>query len=382
MTTSLAYSHDPRPDPRRAVRRPPPTVPAERPRPSSASSPPWSSAIALPCPAPATWRPCSSMATPLIAVGLITFCRTPRGTRRAAVGHVRPAPRRLAELAGRLRALVVASSSPSPTASPTLLGSAPSIVGVIPQRCRRRQSTSHGDRCDVDADRLHRGDRLAGLPPAPHPDAASATPRRSLVGFFHGMFHVPLMVFTTTYNSVGSRWIVVPTVVAHGHLRRRLLRLAQGPLRQRVAGRASPTAPSTSSSTAQAYRGPRPRRPRPHRDRERRRHLRRDHHVLSGPPGARPHLGRHTNRDPLNRHRGTRRDNGHSGRPEWPSTHTGLPRHQLRTLEQGPSGEPECAHGRRADLPVASPGESAGSVRTHPAGETSPPIPVSFPSAS
>jgi uncharacterized protein len=27
------------------------------------------------------------------------------------------------------------------------------------------------------------------------------------------MFHVPLMVFTTTYN-VGSRWVVVPPVVA------------------------------------------------------------------------------------------------------------------------------------------------------------------------
>jgi membrane protease YdiL (CAAX protease family) len=34
-----------------------------------------------------------------------------------------------------------------------------------------------------------------------------------LVGFLHGMFHVPLMVFTTTYNNIGSRWIVVPTVV-------------------------------------------------------------------------------------------------------------------------------------------------------------------------
>jgi CAAX protease family protein len=40
--------------------------------------------------------------------------------------------------------------------------------------------------------------------------------RRSalVVGFIHGMFHVPLMVFTTTYNNVGNRWIVVPTVVA------------------------------------------------------------------------------------------------------------------------------------------------------------------------
>ena len=34
-----------------------------------------------------------------------------------------------------------------------------------------------------------------------------------VVGFIHGMFHVPLMVFTTTYNNVGSRWVVVPTVV-------------------------------------------------------------------------------------------------------------------------------------------------------------------------
>ena len=34
-----------------------------------------------------------------------------------------------------------------------------------------------------------------------------------VVGFLHGMFHVPLMVFTTTYNNIGSRWIVVPTVV-------------------------------------------------------------------------------------------------------------------------------------------------------------------------
>jgi uncharacterized protein len=33
------------------------------------------------------------------------------------------------------------------------------------------------------------------------------------VGFIHGMFHVPLMMLTTTYNNVGNRWIVVPTVV-------------------------------------------------------------------------------------------------------------------------------------------------------------------------
>ncbi len=34
-----------------------------------------------------------------------------------------------------------------------------------------------------------------------------------LVGFVHGLFHLPLVLLTDTYNSVGSRWIVAPTVV-------------------------------------------------------------------------------------------------------------------------------------------------------------------------
>ena len=48
------------------------------------------------------------------------------------------------------------------------------------------------------------------------PRVQALAPKRSaalVVGFIHGMFHVPLMVFTTTYNNVGSRWVVVPTVV-------------------------------------------------------------------------------------------------------------------------------------------------------------------------
>lgn len=36
-------------------------------------------------------------------------------------------------------------------------------------------------------------------------------PRRTaalLVGFVHGLFHLPLILLTTTYNSVGNRWVV------------------------------------------------------------------------------------------------------------------------------------------------------------------------------
>jgi uncharacterized protein len=34
-----------------------------------------------------------------------------------------------------------------------------------------------------------------------------------LTGVFHAIFHLPLLVLTTTYQSEGNRWIVVPTVM-------------------------------------------------------------------------------------------------------------------------------------------------------------------------
>lgn len=42
------------------------------------------------------------------------------------------------------------------------------------------------------------------------------SPRRAalVVGIIHGLFHVPLLTLTNGYDSAGSRWIVVPGVVA------------------------------------------------------------------------------------------------------------------------------------------------------------------------
>ncbi|MEX5635036.1 CPBP family intramembrane glutamic endopeptidase [Parafrankia sp. FMc2] len=42
------------------------------------------------------------------------------------------------------------------------------------------------------------------------------SPRRAAVitGFLHGLFHVPLITLTTSYDSVGSPWLVAPIVVA------------------------------------------------------------------------------------------------------------------------------------------------------------------------
>ncbi|MCU1360979.1 MAG: hypothetical protein JWN99_2268 [Ilumatobacteraceae bacterium] len=43
----------------------------------------------------------------------------------------------------------------------------------------------------------------------------SMEPRRAamVVGLIHGLFHVPLLVLTNSYDSDGSRWLVVPGVV-------------------------------------------------------------------------------------------------------------------------------------------------------------------------
>jgi hypothetical protein len=38
--------------------------------------------------------------------------------------------------------------------------------------------------------------------------------RAALVtGAFHGIFHLPLLLIATTYQSEGKRWIVVPMVM-------------------------------------------------------------------------------------------------------------------------------------------------------------------------
>jgi membrane protease YdiL (CAAX protease family) len=48
------------------------------------------------------------------------------------------------------------------------------------------------------------------------PRVQTLVPRRwaaVVVGFVHGLFHLPLILLTTTYDSVGSRWVVAPMVV-------------------------------------------------------------------------------------------------------------------------------------------------------------------------
>ena len=48
------------------------------------------------------------------------------------------------------------------------------------------------------------------------PRIQTVLPRRSaavVTGFIHGLFHLPLILLTTLYDNIGSRWIVAPMVV-------------------------------------------------------------------------------------------------------------------------------------------------------------------------
>jgi len=43
--------------------------------------------------------------------------------------------------------------------------------------------------------------------------ALNRRPAALLTGFIHGLFHLPLILLTTVYDNVGSRWVIAPVVV-------------------------------------------------------------------------------------------------------------------------------------------------------------------------
>jgi membrane protease YdiL (CAAX protease family) len=154
-----------------------------------------------------------TMPTPLVAVALITFLRTPRGRRKelwASLGvrHlglrswpvafvvsvilILVIPYGVADLLGSA-ALVPLSSS----AQAWLNGSLALLITLV-------GLTIMGMTEEI-------GWRGFLLPRV----QTMVSKRRAalVVGFIHGLFHMPLVLLTTTYDSVGSRWIVAPSVM-------------------------------------------------------------------------------------------------------------------------------------------------------------------------
>ena len=245
--------------------------------------------IALTLPNAVILAPMISMGTPLVAVGLITLFRTRRGARRRLWGTfgLRHAGWRswpVAFVVSLLAVFVV------PFGVAYLLGSAhfiPLSSIDVPGAALRLLLMLAMLTVMALAEEI--GWRSYLLP-----RMQVLLPRRRaaiVVGFCHGLFHLPLILFTSTYDSVGSRWIVAPLVLLLPHLRRGVLRLAQGPLRQRLAGRLRPRHRQPLHRWFRPHRDPVARSPGIHRYRKRSGHLRRDHRDRSAPPGAWPHLG-------------------------------------------------------------------------------------------
>jgi uncharacterized protein len=149
-----------------------------------------------------------TMPTPLVAVLLITFLLTPRGQRRALWSSLRV--RRLglrswpvAFAAGAVLILVIpygvavllgsASLEPVSSAPDVWLDGLLNVVITLAFITMMALTEEIG----------WRGYLL--------PRVQSLISRRKAaltVGFIHGLFHMPLMLLTTTYNSGGNRWAV------------------------------------------------------------------------------------------------------------------------------------------------------------------------------
>ena len=155
--------------------------------------------------------PLLSMATPVVAVGLITLLRTPKGARRALWGTfgLRHAGWRSWPAAFVLGVVAVFAV---PFGVADLLGSAHFIDWSsinVPKAALGLVVALAMLTLMAMAEEI--GWRSYLLP-----RMQMVLPRRSAaiaVGFVHGLFHLPLILFTSTYDSVGSRWVVAPMVL-------------------------------------------------------------------------------------------------------------------------------------------------------------------------
>jgi membrane protease YdiL (CAAX protease family) len=167
--------------------------------------------IGLLMPDTGLWAPLLTMAAPVVTVGLITLLRTPRGARRElwSTFGLRHAGFRSWPVAFALGVLAVFVI---PFGVADLLGSAhflpwssisvPDVVIFLVTNLALVTLMTSAEEIGWRSYLLPRMQSLL-----PRRNAAIA------VGFVHGLFHLPMILFTNTYDSVGSRWIVAPAAV-------------------------------------------------------------------------------------------------------------------------------------------------------------------------
>jgi uncharacterized protein len=155
--------------------------------------------------------PMVSMGTPLLAVGIITLFRTPPGSRRALWGTfgLRRAGWRSWPAAGLLSVLV---AFVVPFGAALALGSA----DVLPLSSINAPTAALRLVIGLATMTVIALSEEIGWRSYLLPRMQEVLPRRRAalaVGFLHGLFHLPLILLTSTYDSVGSRWVVAPMVM-------------------------------------------------------------------------------------------------------------------------------------------------------------------------
>jgi membrane protease YdiL (CAAX protease family) len=157
----------------------------------------------------ASIAPVLAIAAPVIAVALTTAFVVPRGQRRAVWRAVGFRPRRGR---GLLRAVL------GPMAIIAVSFGVAAALGVVrfpgpgPRlRHRPAQPGRHDDHLRV----VFLGEEIGWRGYLRFRLAELTSGRRAalLTGAFHAIFHLTLLLLTTTYQNAGNRWIVVPTVM-------------------------------------------------------------------------------------------------------------------------------------------------------------------------
>lgn len=169
--------------------------------------------IALALPHADRAAPLLSMVTPVLVVGLITVFGTPRGQRG-------PLWRSLGVRRLGLRSWPIAVAIPVlvilivPFGAAVLLGSA-ELIGFNPSPLAWL-GTAADLVIQVAIVTLLAMTEEIGWRGYLLPRMQVMVSKRwaaLVVGFIHGLFHLPLILLTTTYDSVGSRYVVAPLVV-------------------------------------------------------------------------------------------------------------------------------------------------------------------------
>jgi membrane protease YdiL (CAAX protease family) len=153
--------------------------------------------------------PLISIAVPAVAVGLTIAICVPHGQRRAvwaAVGFARPSWRAL--VVAVVGPVVLIGMSFAVAAAVGVVRFPPLGWGLGSAAAKYLVSTAVFGVVFLGEEIGWRGYLMLRLA-----EVVSGRRAALVTGAFHAVFHLPLLLLTTTYQSAGNRWIVVPMVM-------------------------------------------------------------------------------------------------------------------------------------------------------------------------